>query len=41
VKPPVPLSGSRDDAPPDRAGAAAITVLAVDDQPIFLRAAHR
>jgi two-component system invasion response regulator UvrY len=37
VKPP---SGSRHDAPTDRPHAA-VTVLAVDDQPIFLRAAHQ
>ena len=41
VKPRVRLSGARDDAPPDRPGAAAVTVVAVDDQPIFLRAAHQ
>jgi len=36
----VPPRGSRH-APTDRPGAAAVTVLAVDDQPIFLRAAQQ
>jgi DNA-binding NarL/FixJ family response regulator len=36
-----PASGPRHDAPTDRQDAATITVLAVDDQPIFLRAAHQ
>jgi DNA-binding NarL/FixJ family response regulator len=36
-----PARGPRHDAPTDRPGAATVTVLAVDDQPIFLRAAHR
>jgi DNA-binding NarL/FixJ family response regulator len=36
-----PASGPRDDAPTDRPDAATVTVLAVDDQPIFLRAAHQ
>jgi two-component system, NarL family, invasion response regulator UvrY len=36
-----PASGPRHDAPTDRRAAATITVLTVDDQPIFLRAAHQ
>jgi DNA-binding NarL/FixJ family response regulator len=36
-----PASAPRDDAPTDRPDAATVTVLAVDDQPIFLRAAHQ
>jgi DNA-binding NarL/FixJ family response regulator len=34
-------SGHRLDAPTDRPDGANVTVLAVDDQPIFLRAAHQ
>jgi two-component system invasion response regulator UvrY len=34
-------SGPRHDAPTDRPDAATVTVLAVDDQPIFLRAVHQ
>jgi two-component system, NarL family, invasion response regulator UvrY len=36
-----PATGPRHDAPTDRPDAATVTVLAVDDQPIFLRAAHQ
>jgi two-component system, NarL family, invasion response regulator UvrY len=36
-----PASGPRHDAPTDHPDPAAVTVLAVDDQPIFLRAAHQ
>jgi DNA-binding NarL/FixJ family response regulator len=36
-----PASGPRHDAPTDRPDAARVTILAVDDQPIFLRAAHQ
>jgi DNA-binding NarL/FixJ family response regulator len=36
-----PASGPRRDAPTDRPDAARVTVLAVDDQPIFLRAARQ
>jgi DNA-binding NarL/FixJ family response regulator len=36
-----PASWPRHDAPTDRPDAATVTVLAVDDQPIFLRAAHQ
>jgi DNA-binding NarL/FixJ family response regulator len=36
-----PARGPRYDAPTDRPGAANVTVLAVDDQPVFLRAAHQ
>jgi DNA-binding NarL/FixJ family response regulator len=36
-----PASGARHDAPTDRPDAAKVTVLAVDDQPLFLRAAHQ
>jgi DNA-binding NarL/FixJ family response regulator len=36
-----PANGPRHDAPTDRQDAATITVLTVDDQPIFLRAAHQ
>jgi two-component system, NarL family, invasion response regulator UvrY len=36
-----PARGPRHDAPTDRPDAATVTVLAVDDQPIFLRAAHQ
>ena len=41
VKSPAPRGGSRSDPPTDRPGAPAVTVLAVDDQPIFLRAARQ
>jgi two-component system, NarL family, invasion response regulator UvrY len=36
-----PAKGPGHDAPTDRPDAATVTVLAVDDQPIFLRAAHQ
>jgi two-component system, NarL family, invasion response regulator UvrY len=36
-----PAEGPRHDAPTDRPDAANVTVLAVDDQPVFLRAAHQ
>jgi two-component system, NarL family, invasion response regulator UvrY len=36
-----PASWPRNDAPTDRPDAATVTVLAVDDQPIFLSAAHQ
>jgi DNA-binding NarL/FixJ family response regulator len=36
-----PASGPRHDAPTDRPDAARVTILAVDDQPIFLRATHQ
>jgi two-component system, NarL family, invasion response regulator UvrY len=36
-----PASRPRHDAPTDRPDAATVTVLAVDDQPIFLRATHQ
>jgi DNA-binding NarL/FixJ family response regulator len=36
-----PASWPRHDASTDRPDAATVTVLAVDDQPIFLRAAHQ
>jgi two-component system, NarL family, invasion response regulator UvrY len=36
-----PASGPRHEAPADHRDAATVTVLAVDDQPIFLRAAHQ
>ena len=41
MKSPAPPSGLRSNPPTDRPGAAAVTVLAVDDQPIFLRAAQQ
>src|SRR3954447_7817041 len=41
VKPPAPPSGSRSNPPTDRPATAPVTVLAVDDQPIFLRAAQQ
>lgn len=41
MKSPAPPNGSRFDPPTDRPGAAAVTVLAVDDQPLFLRAAQQ
>jgi DNA-binding NarL/FixJ family response regulator len=41
VKSPAPPRGSRSEPPTDHPGAAAVTVLAVDDQPIFLRAAQQ
>jgi two-component system, NarL family, invasion response regulator UvrY len=41
VKSPAPSSGSRSDPSTDRPGAATVTVLAVDDQPIFLCAAQQ
>ncbi len=41
VKSPAPRSGLRPNPPTDRPSAAAVTVLAVDDQPIFLRAAQQ
>lgn len=41
MKPPAPPSASRRDPSTDRRRAAAVTVLAVDDQPIFLRAAQQ
>jgi two-component system, NarL family, invasion response regulator UvrY len=41
VKSPGSPSGSRSDASTDRPPAATVTVLAVDDQPIFLRAAQQ
>lgn len=41
VKSPAPRSGLRSNPTTDRPSAAAVTVLAVDDQPIFLRAARQ
>jgi two-component system, NarL family, invasion response regulator UvrY len=41
MKSPAPHSGTSRDPSTDRPGAAPVTVLAVDDQPIFLRAAQQ